>query len=212
MEELDYWRLCDELTVVQAALLIAGFNPAQFPLVMYTEIHDRPEKFAATLTALTHAVLGGRLPATLCNFFDPNWGHDTGEPDWDKTTILVEDLKAWLKSRGIKSGFFFPESDDTTANALPGYLNPEHSHYASKLAAAIAAWHAVDANPELTRGKTVKQAMVKWLGKNATQFKLLIKDDGTLNADGIEETAKTANWDDKCGPPKTPAKRQTKQD
>ena len=28
MEKLDHWRLCDELTVVQAALLIVGIDPA----------------------------------------------------------------------------------------------------------------------------------------------------------------------------------------
>lgn len=209
MEELEHWRLCDELTVAQAALLIAGYDPAQHLLVMYEDVFERPEKFTAALTALTHAIFGGRLPATLCNFSDPDWGFDTGETDWDKTTVFVEDLKDWLRSRGIESGFFFPQASETPANTTPGYLDPEHAHYAPKLAAAIAVWLAVDANPELTKGKTVKKAMKKWLEKNATQFKLLVKDDGTLNAEGIEETAKTANWDDKCGAPKTPAKRQT---
>ena len=28
MEGLDYWRLCDELSVIQAALLIAGCDPS----------------------------------------------------------------------------------------------------------------------------------------------------------------------------------------
>ncbi len=31
MEKLDYWRLCDELTVVQAALLITGEDPGVAP-------------------------------------------------------------------------------------------------------------------------------------------------------------------------------------
>jgi len=28
MESLDYWRLCDELNVIQAALLIQGEDPS----------------------------------------------------------------------------------------------------------------------------------------------------------------------------------------
>jgi hypothetical protein len=28
MEGLDYWRLCDELSLIQAALLLAGEDPS----------------------------------------------------------------------------------------------------------------------------------------------------------------------------------------
>ena len=28
MESLDYWRLCDELTIIQAALLTVGEDPS----------------------------------------------------------------------------------------------------------------------------------------------------------------------------------------
>ena len=29
MEKMDYWRLCDEFSVVQAALLIVGTDPSE---------------------------------------------------------------------------------------------------------------------------------------------------------------------------------------
>ena len=213
MDKLDYWHLCDELTVAQAALLIAGYDPAQRLLVMYEDVFERPEKFTATLTALVHAILGGRLHANLSH--EPIWDpeantmvqQDSGEPNWDKTTVFVEDLKKWLSSRGINSGFFFPQPSETCVSKTPGYLDSTHSHYAPKLAAAIAAWHAVDANPELTRGKTPKQALEEWLEKHAEQFGLVNEKDGTLNAGGITETAKTSNWDLKGGVPPTPTKR-----
>jgi hypothetical protein len=32
MDELDYWRLADELNVVQAALLTAGGNPSRLQM------------------------------------------------------------------------------------------------------------------------------------------------------------------------------------
>jgi len=71
---------------------------------------------------------------------------------------LVEDLKVWLKGRGVKTGFFFPQAQDT-----PDFLYQSHKNYAPKLAAAIRAWQAVNADPDLMKGKTVKQALLKWL-------------------------------------------------
>lgn len=40
-------------------------------------------------------------------------------PDWGKTTIDRADLIAWLETRGVRSGFFFP-----TATDAPDYLDP----------------------------------------------------------------------------------------
>lgn len=206
MEKMDYWRLCDELSVVQAALLIIGLDPAEFPYVLGWEEHKRPDNFSATLAALSHAILGNRLPATLRYGFEPGW-IDTKEydpervsdkPDWNHTTCLVDDLKVWLKSRGIKTGFFFPQAENT-----PDFLDKTNHNYAPKLAAAINAWEAVSATPDLIRGKTVKQALLKWLRENANRFGLT-KDDGSPNEQGIEEIAKISNWDSKGGAPKTP--------
>lgn len=203
---MDYWRLCDELSVVQAALLIVGVDPGEFPYVMNWQEHERPENFAAALAALSHAILGGRLPATILTAVETKWDSvaeasyddDTDKPDWQKTTILVEDLKGWLQGRGFKTGFFFPQAKDA-----PDYLDKTHKNYAPKLAAAIEAWEAVNANPDLIKGKTVKQALLKWLRKNADRFGLT-KDDGNPNEQGIEEIAKISNWDSKGGAPKTP--------
>lgn len=206
MEKMDFWRLCDELSVTQAALLIVDVDPAEFCYVMAWKEHERPDNFSAVLAALSHAILGGRLPATIRNLVKEQWDtiaetqveYDSGEPDWEKTTILVEDLKVWLRGRGLRTGFFFPLSEDA-----PDFLNSSHKNYAPKLAAAIGAWEAVTADPKLIKGKTVKQALLKWLRKNADQFGLT-KDDGNPNEQGIEEIAKISNWDAKGGAPKTP--------
>jgi hypothetical protein len=114
------------------------------------------------------------------------------------TRVKVEDLKEWLASRGFKSGFFFPEAVD-----LPDFLDRKHACYSPKLAAAVEAWRDVGANPELIKGKTVKQALLTWLRKNAGRFGLT-KDDGNPNEQGIEEIAKISNWDTRGGAPKTP--------
>ena len=206
MDDFDYWRLCDELSVVQAALLIVGADPVDHVYVMGWEEHKKPVNFAAALAALSHAILGGRIKATMHTIIEDRWDaiaegkypFDSGETDWTKTTVLVEDLKDWLQSRGFCSGFFFPKVD-----GVPDFLDPSHKSYSPKLAAAIGAWQAVNADHDLLKGKTVKQALLKWLRKNADQFGLT-KDDGSPNEQGIEEIAKIANWDTKGGAPKTP--------
>jgi hypothetical protein len=197
MDPLDYWRLCDELSVVQAALLIVGEDPAQFQEhIENWEGSRRPTGYDAAKAALINAIRGGRLPGDIINLKDEN-GRYVGF-DWHNTTIMVEDLRAWLKSRGIKTGFFFsvPEAD-------PDYLSPFHPSYSPKLAAAIEVWKAVSADEELRRGKSVKQALAVWLRQHANEFGLT-KDDGSPNEQGIDDVAKIANWDMRGGAPKTP--------
>src|SRR5580698_4103226 len=66
METLDYWRLCDELSVIQAALLIVGVDPAtNQEWILEWEPHKRPDGFEASFAALKHAILAGRLHAAV---------------------------------------------------------------------------------------------------------------------------------------------------
>lgn len=64
---------------------------------------------------------------------------------------------------------------------------------------------AVSKDPELRKGKSVKQALDIWLRLHANEFVGLTKEDGNPNEQGIQEVAKIANWDTKGGAPKTPA-------
>ena len=218
MEGLDYWRLCDEVSITQAALLIVGVDPAtcQDNIANWTA-ENRPIGYDASLAALTHAILAGRLKATIRRgAWERGWNEDPSEhedvgrdhrglqiifktdPDWSLTTTTVDDLRIWLRGRGIKTGFFFPEDTDSA-----DYLNPADLHYAPKLAAAISAWEAVKKDPSAMRGKTAKQAIVIWLRRHADRYGLT-KEDGSPNEQGIEEVSKIANWDTKGGAPKTP--------
>jgi hypothetical protein len=156
MNGLDFWRLCDELTVVQAALLIVGEDPARLQdYVDRNKPEDRPSGYDAAKAALTHAINAGRLSGRIVESHD-DFGN--GETDWSLTTVAADDLRNWLKMRGIKSGFFSP-----TPDVDPDYLSARSSHYSPKLAAAVKAWKAVSATPELRQGKSVKQAIVIWL-------------------------------------------------
>jgi hypothetical protein len=230
MENLEFWRLCDELSVVQAALLIVGEDPSPMQAwVEQTDAEHRPAGYDAAHAALVHAILAGRLPATIRRrAWERGWDEEAvegkhrtrsaiafpdygdgesrrpfdiiyrAEPDWSLTTVRVDHLKRWLVERGFREGFFFPE-----ATVAPDYLDPDHSCYAPKLAAAVEAWRAATSDPDLTRGRGPKQAMMIWLRKNADRFGLT-KDDGNPNELGIEEVAKVANWDTRGGAPKTP--------
>lgn len=210
MEDLDYWRLCDELSLHQAAELIIGMKPGEVhemfmlgreltstaSVKYYTDMN-------AALSALGNSIGGKRLAGKIV-YKDTNVEGGVsaaaadsipGLIDWDKSTIMVADLKEWLWSRGVRTGFFFP--DEETAD----YLNPRHPRYAPKLAAAVRAWQSVtDLN-----GKSPKQALSKWLRENAAEFGLT-DDDGVPNETGIEEASKVANWQPSGGAPKTPSK------
>lgn len=197
MDALDYWRLCDDLSVVQIALLIVGEDPSQFQTYIdHQAPENRPAGYDAAKTALVNAIKGNKLPAKVIDVQD-EYGQSCG-PDWHETTIAIEDLRPWLKSRGIKTGFFFP-----TSEADPDYLSEFHPCYSAKLAAAIEAWKSVSADPELKRGKSVKQALIVWLRQHANEFGLT-KEDGNPNEQGIEDVSKIANWDTRGGAPKTP--------
>jgi len=196
MESLDYWRLCDEISVIDAALLIVGEDPsASRDYVEGWPTENQPKGYSAARAALVNAILGKRLEATLRyparrlqfeeyskvgeqQTYDENTEQDiafTDSPDWKQSTIKVEKLKLWLMSRGFKTGFFFADKLDA-----PDYLDQLHPCYAPKLAAAISAWEAITADEKLLEGKTPKQALEKWLRENASQFGLS-DEDGDLS-------------------------------
>ena len=52
MEELDYWRLCEELNIVQASLLVVGEDPSCAGYTEEQEIQNRPQGYEAAKTAI----------------------------------------------------------------------------------------------------------------------------------------------------------------
>ena len=55
MESIDFWKLCDELTVVQAGLLVAGHNPSEHVYVENQSATMQPKGYDGA----RHAVLSG---------------------------------------------------------------------------------------------------------------------------------------------------------
>ena len=199
----DHWRLCEEFTVKQAALLIVGCDPgSEFGYCEGWKPHERPTGYEAAKQALTAALRKKSVSGTLYGMpqMDINgneYGEIEGTIEVDRSTLERESLVGWLRSRGLRGGFFFPTVIDITE---PDYLTAEkNERYAPKLAAAVRAWQAVT-NPN---GKSPKQALVKWLREHAAEFGLS-DDEGKPNETGIEEVAKVANWQPGGGSAKTP--------
>tara|TARA_R100001143_G_C3360729_1_gene135376 strand:- start:4054 stop:4716 length:663 start_codon:yes stop_codon:yes gene_type:complete len=204
LSSLDYWRLCDELTVIQAALLLSGHDPSSDQ--EYIEnwgAEQRPDGYEGAKAAISRALIRDLIDGELVPEFEYDInGHLNGDKpgtiDLKKSTVNVDSLKRWLRERGISTGFFFHITEDK-----PDYLDPKHPRYSPKLAAAVSAWFAIDDEAAL-KGRSAKQALEKWLRENAAKFNLS-NEDGKPNEKGIEECAKVANWQYKGGAPKTPS-------
>lgn len=238
-ETLDLWHMVDELGVVAAASLIAGYDPAY---AIRTFEYDnewelRYPKLVPALTAIQGAVRARKVKATVRHrahviagailFRDPDAGTEadlpglanderavniphrgtstpsddwlafSAEPDWVTTTIELSELKRWLdEERNVRPAFFFKQQPGPTR---PPYLDPSHSRYAPKLAAAVCAWTATDAIPG---NKTPKQALDKWLREHAAEFGKT-NEDGVANETFVEEASKVANWKPGGGAPKS---------
>lgn len=195
-------RLCDELTIVQAALLIAGRDPSVDDEYIEGRLPEKwPLGYSAAKTAISNALRRGKITGQVIPVYVRDVdGNACGEvPDSidGKFRVEVESLRTWLSGRGLRTGFFFPDPP-----LLHDYLDPKHPRYAPKLAAAVLAWQAIG-NEATISGKSPKQVLMKWLREYAAEFGLT-DDDGKPNETGIEEAAKVANWQPTGGAPKTP--------
>ncbi len=199
-DSLDYWRLCEELTVVQAALLVVGCNPSVD--AGYCEswsYQDRPEGYEAAKAAISTALRNGMIVGELVPIYETDInGNQCGAIEYSidvaVSHVNVQSLCTWLSSRGFKRGFFFPN----LVSLDPDYLDPSHPRYAPKLAAAVRAWLAVTDSGK----KSPKQALEKWLRINASIFGL-VDDEGNPINQAIEDCSKVANWKQTGGAPKT---------
>ena len=226
LNELDYWRLHDSMSLAQAAILIIGLTPSALgpdhERAPYIKIDNpfegagqepKPDeqhieitgKLNAVVSALIMAVKGKHLKAKEVyrnkRTYEQFDGDDFAE-QWIPSDEIdphgtVVEVVDLIKWLDTKN--IRPNFFLPTTTSTPDYLNPINTRYAPKLAAAVRAWQAVtDPN-----GKTPKQALVKWLRENAALFGLT-DEEGKINEDGIEQVAKVANWHPGGGAAKTP--------
>jgi phosphohistidine phosphatase SixA len=206
-EGLEIWRLCRHYTIVQAALLVAGHDPAMAAQVERLQPEDRPTGYEAAKHALEQALRKDPDMGRTVHLDQSQRYHAIDDPiDLEKSTIWASNLQTWLSKHGFKTAFFFDADNKTPSDGRPDYLDPDHPRYAPKLAAAVLAWEACD-DTAATNRKSAKQALTVWLKQNAAQFGLA-DEQGNLNTEGIEQTAKVANWQLTGGAPKTPGQAE----
>ncbi|WP_375623191.1 MULTISPECIES: hypothetical protein [unclassified Bartonella] len=207
---LKLWQLSEKLTISQSALLIAGLNPGKYWFVNKLEpeksdIYEDCVLLSLENTANFRAAYHAIVQAGKSNRLEIEWSYYNFLDfiDADSSYVLVEDLKKWLLWRNKRFSFFFPEDDSAeTKDQNYAFQDPTHPPYAPKLAAIVAAWEAVrEAEPN----KSVKQTLIKWLQKNASQYNLLNEKSNKLKKDVIEQLASVANWEPTGGAPKTTA-------
>lgn len=200
LDSFDYWRLCDELSVLQASLLTVGINPESREGVYCEDWkpEERPKGYEAAKTAITNAlkkqlIEGNVVPLRDYDNDGRSWGTIDGSVDIKESTVIVESLRQWLVTRGLKKGFFA-----SVTSEIPDYLNPSNTRYAPKLAAAICAWQSVT-NPGK---KSPKQALEKWLREHAAEYGLVDEDGNPVNQ-AVEDCSKVANWSQTGGAPRS---------
>lgn len=187
MKAIDYWLLCDVLTVRQTALLMMREDPGDYPA------HKRVGNPYEAIVHAIHRAIGVGIEGEVVH---PN---EFG-PDENLSEVKVESLKPWLRSKGITTGFFFPETTDA-----PDYLDSNNQNYSPKLAAAVNAWIAVSTESIYQdNGQSVKTNIANWVIAHAADYGLL-KEDGSINNSAINDQISTvANFNPKGGAPSTP--------
>lgn len=113
--------------------------------------------------------------------------------DWEETTIPVDEIKTWLKSRNLAPAFFFSSGDNED------FMRNDDERYSAELACAVAAWRAVKRAPA---GKTVKHELEQWILANANLFGVSSQD-GVPKPSSVERIATLVNWRKAGGAPKS---------
>ncbi len=121
MDSLDYWRLCDELNIIQAAHLLIGMVPGEVEAMFAggSELTGKSRSkyiidLNAAQTAITNALRRGSIQGNIVpnTEFDINGnsiGFVVGTINPEESQLEVASLKRWLAERGFTTGFFFPD-------------------------------------------------------------------------------------------------------
>ena len=195
MDRTQRWKLADELTVYQIALLIAGYDPSEFEKDQY---YQWPEIVKNEISPYLNAVKNAARAEKISMIKYTEDGYNSDDIDWNRSVINVDSLIAWMRSRNFVDGFFISESEE-----IESISNKNSEFYAPKLAAAVRAWKEVTSNPDALKGRTPKKALEMWLREYADEYGLSNKD-SLPNQLGIEEVCKVANWKPGGGVSPTP--------
>ncbi|MEO6299597.1 MAG: hypothetical protein ABIO62_08205 [Paracoccaceae bacterium] len=196
-DPLGVWRICEQLSIVQAGYLAMGIDPRLLTdprtskelkgcetleqlntlevivQALALAVSASPERFAAS-------VKFGELPP-----FKFGTMNVTG------TTVSVPALCKWLDSRGFRPEFFFP----TEKYRVLEFLDPNHVHFSDELAFAVKAWralatsHSPKKSPKASIRTWIEANLSMWDGKNPPSI------------EAKERIATVLNWEKSGGAP-----------
>lgn len=132
--DMEHWRWCDELSVVEAAMLVVGLNPSLLETVhildgafhkIGTSNHisnsSHFPNFVPVFHAISRAVESGQLACRVVHHWvdeDDEFEHctlaqkaSTGlQTDWRRSLVSIQDFRSWMTERKVKPAFFFPDT------------------------------------------------------------------------------------------------------
>tara|TARA_R100000935_G_scaffold31251_1_gene51791 strand:- start:13950 stop:14750 length:801 start_codon:yes stop_codon:yes gene_type:complete len=253
--EMEHWRWCEHLSVIEASMLAVGLNPSNFGPASLERLNEgefhrlgssnhiqnylHSPEFVPVFRAISDAAMRRTL---ACNFVHHARGiptqkfgdlefdippdamediivYDTmiqagvpvsanfempedqplpsfyfvKEPDWQLSTIKVDDFKVWMKQRGRKPWFFFPDTEEDSE----AFRNPAHEHFSAELDFAVTVWQALLPERKFTGG--VKSAIEAWINANPNSW----QGDEPLSGEAKKRIATLVNWNKGGGAPKT---------
>lgn len=197
------WLLAEELTIMQAAILLLNEDPEQFPYANSPEQeHHRPKGYSAAkqviLSALGSGKVKGKKEWQTETKYNPD-GYDAYEAPIEgllcpeRSTINMDSLREWLASKNVTV-----EQFAGLAGTSEDFLDRDDAAYSPKLAATVAAWRHVKKNA--ISGVSVKQQLMDWLRENSARY---WPDgmDAKVTDTFLKEAARIANWDADGGRP-----------
>jgi hypothetical protein len=199
------WKLCDEVHLNEAILLMCGILPEGENLDLINNYNhgDWPKGTRPLGTFLKTALANQQLEGRVVDIDDEYYDYNKRSIESInvlKSTIKVHSLTKLLIERGVRDSFF----NDGHSQEKAEYLDDTNPYFAPKLAAAVRAWKITTLD-EFRDKRTPKQNAEKWLRENAAAYGLNIEDTGLPNESAIAEIAKIVNWKPQGGATKTPS-------
>ncbi|WP_417700684.1 hypothetical protein [Pseudophaeobacter sp.] len=132
------------------------------------------------------------------NFEIPTYGgmrtfYFVKEPDWERSTIKVDEFKDWMRKLGRRPFFFFPDTKDDS----DAFRNREHEHFSAELDFAVTVWQALLPKRKFSGG--IKAAIEAWIEENPDAW----QGDDALSGAAKERIVTLVNWNKSGGAPKS---------
>jgi hypothetical protein len=167
------WKTANNLTVVQAALLMVNSDPSILQHCVFNPEVIKPDGFYTVLSILDRAIYGNEIDGVEIIYSHAPYDNIMNS---SLTTIHVPALKQWLLKHEINAPFFFsdtPKLDGTIKYIDEANGSSEQRNYISDdlrllNRAAVEFWSTAD--PE-DRNTHPKQAEVEnWLKQQGLSF------------------------------------------